>query len=93
MRKLTEVLLLASIIATVVAASPALYAAQSDQEPSGSMMGHGMMSDGGTNRGGGMRGMGKMMKQMSQSQMMDHCSNMMSNGRPNDQWRRNSPSD
>jgi hypothetical protein len=93
MRKLTKVFLLASIIATVVAVSPALFAAQSDQEPSGSMTGHGMMGDGGTNRGGGMMGMGKMMKQMGQSQMMDHCSNMMSNDRPNDQWRRNSPSE
>jgi hypothetical protein len=91
MRNLTKGFLLVSIIVTSVVASPALYATQSDQEPSGSMMGHGMMGHGDTNRGGGMMGMGKMMKQTSQ--MMDHCSNMMSNDRPNDQWRRNSPSD
>lgn len=32
-----------------------------------------------------------MMKQMSQ--MADHCNNMMSHSRPNDQWRRNAPSE
>jgi hypothetical protein len=34
-----------------------------------------------------------MMKMMRQtSEMMDHCNNMMSNSRPNEQWRKNSPS-
>ena len=34
-----------------------------------------------------------MMKMMRQtSEMMDHCNNMMSNSRPNEQWRKTSPS-
>ena len=40
--------------------------------------------------GRGMMGMMKMMRQMSE--MMDHCNNMMSNSRPNEQWRKTSPS-
>ena len=40
--------------------------------------------------GGGMMGMMKMMRQMNE--MMDHCNNMMSNSRPNEQWRKTSPS-
>ena len=93
MRKLTKVSLLASILLAAVMTAPTLYA-QGDQQPSGSMMGHGMMGDESTKGDGGMMGdmmgMMKMMKQMSQ--MMDHCSNMMSNSHPNDQWRKNTPS-
>jgi hypothetical protein len=36
-----------------------------------------------------MMGMMKMMRQMSE--MMDHCGNMMSDSRPNEQWRKKSP--
>jgi hypothetical protein len=72
-----------------IVAAPALYA-QGDPGPSGSMTGHGMMGDG-TKGDGGMMGMMKMRGQMSQ--MMDHCNNMMSNSRPNDQWRKNAPSE
>ena len=88
MRKLTTALLLASILAAGVAAAPSIYA-QTNQEPSGSMMGQGMMGDRSTKNEGGMMGMMKMMQQMSQ--MMDHCSNMMGGDRPNDQWQ-NTPS-
>ncbi len=49
------------------------------------MMDHGMM--GNKNDKGGMMGM---MKQMSD--MMDHCNSMMTDRRPNDQWRKNAPS-
>jgi hypothetical protein len=82
----TKLFLLASVIVTGVAASTALYAAEGSDEPSSPMMGNGMMGHGDTSRGGGMMGKGKM------SQMMDHCSNKMGNDRPNEQWRRNSPS-
>lgn len=44
MRKLTTALLLASIVAAGIAAAPSIYA-QTNQEPSGSMMGRGMMGD------------------------------------------------
>lgn len=94
MCKFTKTLLLAAILVAGGMAAPSLYA-QGDQGPSGSMMGHGMMGDNSTKDGGGMMGdmpgMMKMMKQMSQ--MMDHCNNMMSDSRPNDQWRKNSPSE
>lgn len=84
MRKFTTALLLASIITAGVAAAPSIHA-QTNQEPSGSMMGHGMMGDKNTKNG-----MMNMMQQMSQ--MMDQCSNMMSDNRPNDQWR-NTPAE
>jgi len=71
-------------------AAPSLYA-QGSQDRSGSMMGHGMMGDKAAKDQGGMTGMMKNMKQMSE--MMDHCSNMMSDSRPNDQWRKNAPSE
>lgn len=82
MRKLTTAFLVGSMLAAGVMAAPSLYA-QGSHEPSGSMMGHGMMRDKSTKDEGEMMGM---MKQMSQ--MMDHCSNMMSDSRPNDQWRK-----
>ena len=84
MRKFTTTLLLVSTLAAGAMAAPLLYA-QGGQQPSGSMMGHGMMGDKNTND----RGMMGMMKQMSE--MMDHCNGMMSDRRPNDQWRRTAP--
>jgi hypothetical protein len=86
MREVTTTLLLASTLVAGAIAAPSLYG-QSVQQPSGSMMGHGMMGDKNTKDNGGMMGM---MKQMSE--MMDHCNSMMSDRRPNDQWRRNAPS-
>ena len=85
MRKFTTTLLLASTLAAGAMAAPSLYG-QSDHQPSGSMMGHGMMGDKNTND----RGMMGMMKQMSE--MMDHCNGMMGDRRPNEQWRKTSPS-
>ena len=84
MRRTTTTLQLASTQAAGAMAAPSLYG-QSDHQPSGSMMGHGMMGDKNTND----RGMMGMMKQMSE--MMDHCNGMMSDRRPNDQWRRTAP--
>jgi len=88
MRQITTAL----ILAASVAAASSIYA-QTNQEPSGLMMGHGMMGDKNTNEGG-MMGMMNMMQRMSR--MMDHCGQMMSGnprygGRPNDQWRKESP--
>ena len=83
MRKLTNTLLLVSILVAGLATSPVLHA-QGSQDSSDSMMGHGMMDH--RNDAGGMMGMSKMMKQMKQmNQMMDHCSSMMSNNRPSEQ--------
>ena len=81
MRKTTTTLLLAAALVAGAMAAPSLYG-----QPSDSMMGHGMMGDKNTND----RGMMGMMKQMSE--MMDHCNGMMSDRRPNDQWRRTAPS-
>ena len=61
MRKTTTTLLLASTLVAGATAAPLLYA-QGSQQPSGSMMGHGMMGDKNTND----RGMMGMMKQMSE---------------------------
>ena len=82
MRKFTTTLLLASTLVAGAMAAPLLYG-----QPSDSMMGHGMTGDKNTSDKGGMMGM---MKQMSE--MMDHCNSMMSDRRPNDQWRRTAPS-
>jgi hypothetical protein len=90
MRKLTKSILPTAILVAGIIAAPALYA-QSDRGASGSMMGHGMMDDNNRSDGGGMMGMMKMMGQMSR--MMDHCNNMMSDSRPNDQWRKDAPSE
>ena len=84
MRRTTTTLLLASTLAAGAMAAPSLYG-QSDHQPSGSMMGHGMMGDKNTND----RGMMGMMKQMSE--MIGSCNGMMSDRRPNDQWRRTAP--
>ena len=85
MRKFTTTLLLVSTLVAGAMAAPLLYA-QGGQQPSGSMMAHGMMGDKNTND----RGMMGMMKQMSE--MMDHCNGMMGDRRPNEQWRKTSPS-
>lgn len=93
MRKSTIALAFAVLLGGLVAA-PALYA----DDHHGSMMGNGMMNqmmgdkNNKDNDGmmGDMMGMMKMMKQMSQ--MMDHCNNMMSDSQPNEQWRKNAPS-
>jgi hypothetical protein len=90
MRKLTKAILPTAILVAGIIAAPALYA-QSDHGSSGSMMGHGMMDDNNRSDGGGMMGMMRMMGQMSR--MMDHCNNMMSDSRPNDQWRKDAPSE
>jgi hypothetical protein len=82
MRKFTTTLRLASTLVAGAMAAPLLYG-----RPSNSMMGHGMMGDKNTSDEGGMMGM---MKQMSE--MMDHCNSIMSDRRPNDQWRRTAPS-
>jgi len=86
MRKSTTALLLSSILYAGAVPASALFA-QDSQKQSGPMMGHGMMGDKNTKGEGGMMGM---MKQGSE--MTDHCSNMMNDNRPNDQWRHNAPS-
>jgi hypothetical protein len=81
MRKHLKSLLVASMLAAGLAAAPAIYAHDSD----GSMMGRGMMRQGG------------MMGQMSS--MMENCSQMMQAmmgdghepARPNEQWRDRPP--
>ena len=79
MRKLTAMLLLGSTLLGTAAVAASLDA--QDKGSSGSMMGRGMMGDG----DGGMMGM--------MSQMVDRCNGMMSNNRPNDQWRKNAPAE
>jgi hypothetical protein len=79
MRRQAAILALASVLAVGVAAS-ALYAQDSRHD--------GMTSP------GGMMGMMGMMQQMGR--MMDYCGQMMSanprdGGRPNDQWRKQTP--
>jgi Spy/CpxP family protein refolding chaperone len=88
MRQYTTPLVIAAALAATIVAVPALYA-EDNQTPSAPMVRGGMMGD--DNNGGGMMGMMKMMKQMSQ--MMDHCDSMMSDSRPNEQWRKKQPSD
>jgi len=80
MRKTTTALLFASILSVGAMTAPTLHAEGNDGS-SGSMMGHGMMGHGmmgdkDSKGGGEIMGMMKMMKQMSE--MMDHCSKMMS---------------
>lgn len=82
MRKSIKALAIASAIIAGLAAAPALYAHDSE-ESGGSMMGSGMMGQ------GGMMGM--------MSEMMEGCNRMMQSmnhggsGRPNEQWREKSP--
>lgn len=82
MRKSIKALAIASAVIAGLAVAPALYA--HDSEESGfSMMGSGMMGQGG------------MMGQMSE--MMEGCNRMMQSmshdgsERPNEQWREKSP--
>lgn len=85
MRKSMKIFAVASALVAGVAIAPALYAHDSERS-SGSMMGPGMMDQG---------GMMSMMGQMSQ--MMDHCNEMMQGagaggvGKPNEQWRKDAP--
>jgi hypothetical protein len=84
MQKHRKTLLLASTLALGLAAAPAIYAHDSGGT-GGSMMGRGMMGQGG------------MMGQMSS--MMENCSQMMQAmkgdghgpARPNEQWQNRSP--
>lgn len=84
MRKHLKTLLVASMLAAGLAAAPAIYAHDSDGA-GGSMMGRGMMGQGG------------MMGQMSS--MMENCSQMMQAmmgdghepAQPNEQWRDRPP--
>lgn len=93
MRKLAIVATFASILLASVMVAPSLYA-EAGHDSSGSMIGNGMMGDNGTRNSEGMMGdmMGMMKKMKQMSQMMDHCISMMSDSRPNDQWRKNAPS-
>ena len=87
MRKNLKTLLVASTLAAGLAAAPAIYAHDSDGA-GGSMMGRGMMGQ------GGMMGM---MGQMSS--IMENCSQMMQAmmgdghepAQPNEQWRDRQP--
>ena len=85
MRNLATALLLGSVLLAGAIAAPTLYA--EDQKPSGSTTENGMM---GNRDGKDGRGMMGMMKQMSE--MMDHCNGMIGDRRPNEQWRKTSPS-
>ncbi len=88
MRNLKRTLALALVLLGALAAAPALYADDSHGSH-GSMMDRGMMGRSGMMGGHGMG----MMNQMRQ--MMDQCGAMMQGGsrgdRPNDQWRRQTP--
>lgn len=90
MRKLATSLWLAFALVAALITAPTLYA-QDGQARSGTMMGPGMMDDESANNDGGMMGMIKMMKGMSR--MINHCNSAMSDTRPNDQWRKNTPSE
>ena len=81
MRKSMKIFAVASALVAGVAIAPALYAHDSERS-NGSMMGPGMMDQ------GGMMGMMNMMGQMSQ--MVEHCNQVMGDrgsGQPNEQWR------
>lgn len=88
MRKSMRIFAVASALVAGVAIAPTLYAHGSERS-NGSMMGSGMVDQ------GGMMGMMDMMGQMSQ--MMDHCNEMMrgvsdgGSGKPNEQWRKDTP--
>lgn len=84
MRNLTAIFLLGSTLLGSAAVAASLDS--QDKGSTGSIMGRGMMM--GDDDGGGMMGM---MKQMSQ--MVDRCNSMMSDSRPNDQWRKNAPTE
>ena len=86
MRKLATSLLFASTLFLGAVTAHSLYA-QGNRQTSGAM-GHGMMENSKVEGKGGMTGMTK-----RRGGMMDHCSNMMNDNRPNDQWRKNTPSE
>ncbi|MEQ8651482.1 MAG: hypothetical protein RIC87_03375 [Kiloniellales bacterium] len=85
MRKSTRALAIASAVIANLAVATALYGHDSE-ESGGSMMGSGMMGQGGM-----MNMMGKM------NEMMEDCNSMMQSTnhdgfeRPNKQWRERSP--
>jgi hypothetical protein len=82
MRKFPIGSVVASILVASIVAAPSL-SAEGNRDSSGSATDNGIMGDNG-------RMMGSMMNVMrNRSQMMDHCNNMMSASRPNDQWRKN----
>lgn len=83
MRKITTMALLGSILFGGAALAASLDA--KDKGSPGSMMGRGTVGDG---ESGGMM---KMMQQMTR--MVDHCNGMMSDSRPNDQWRKKAPTE
>lgn len=87
MRKVTTIVLLGSILLGGAAVAASLDGR--DRGSADSIMGSGSMM--GDNDGGGMMGMMKMMQQMSQ--MVDRCNSIMSDSRPNDQWRKNAPAE
>jgi hypothetical protein len=87
MRKLTTALVLAFIFVAAMFATSSLYA-QGDHARFSAMMGRGMMGDDNADDDGGMMGMMKGM-----GRMIGHCNSMMSDDRPNDQWRKNAPAD
>lgn len=87
-----KLILIVTVAVVGLAAAPALYAHDS-RGSSGSMMGSGMMGQGGMM--GGMMGMMNMMSNMmsGRSEMAQGCSQMMQgmqgggSQRPNEQWR------
>lgn len=85
MRNPIKALAVTSAVVAGLAIAPALYAHDSS-ESGGSMMGSGMMGQG---------GMMNMMGQMSE--MMEGCNKMMQSmhqggsGRPNERWREDAP--
>ncbi|MGH6714448.1 MAG: hypothetical protein ACREEK_36525 [Bradyrhizobium sp.] len=84
MRKLATSLLFASTLFLGAVTAHSLYA-QGNRQTFGAM-GHGTRENGKVE--GGMTGMMK-----RRGGMMDHCSNMMNDNRPNDQWRKDAPSE
>jgi hypothetical protein len=87
MHKKLQRLALAATCAAALITAPVLYA-HAAQGSSGAMMSHWMMGDQNSRDGGGGLMMG-MMKRMNR--MMEDCSNMMSDTRPNDRWRKDTP--
>jgi len=103
MSKHLRTLAIGATIAAGLAAAPALYAQDYLRMPQGSMMGEGMMGEGGMMgmMGSMMSGMMNMMGMPggmgdmgNMGGMMEHCNAMMQGTdgqRPNDQWRAPQP--
>lgn len=89
MLKRTSFIALAGVLVAGVVAASALNAQDTRSSPD-QRMDRGMMERDQMMGPGGMMGM---MSRMSQ--MMDHCSQMMSDSdrRPNERWRNNTPTD